>query len=443
MKKIFYLAFILIIIGLNACIKSSLIGDDILKGDEIGVDFSDAVNITATTVKNDSLQVFPNSGGSFLLGKFQNNVIGTATASLAIDFSVSSDIPDTINLSQLTIDSLVLTLATDSLYNYGDSLTSHFIEIYELDENIQLKASDSAKFYSNYHFKLKPQLLGQKTIVPALLDTLTIIEPVKDTTKYSQIVRINLDKSLAQRFFADTSKLGSTELFKTLFKGLYIKSNTLTSSMIGISKYNSDDVYTKIEVYYTISGNPKKLVYPVNYIVPVFEHDYSSAEIKNYFDNSALADSLIFIQGLNGARFKLEISGLDTLADKTINKAELVFYTADYLQNKTIPFRLVAFIENTDGTLTQIEDYTNSLYYSDDLYANGYAYDFDENGITGKKYRLNITSHLKALMKSGIYKTKLSIFPVNRLGNPGYAKFYGPGNSTLRTRLNIVFSDKN
>jgi hypothetical protein len=443
MKKIFYLAFIFIIIGLNACIKSSLIGDDILKGDEIGVDFSDAITITATTVKNDSLQVFPNSGSSFLLGKFQNSIIGTATASLAMDFSVNSDISDTIDLSKLTVDSLVLTLAIDSLYNYGDSLSSHFIEVYELDENIQIKASDTAKFYSNYNFKIKPQLLGQKTIVPAHLDTLTVIEPTKDTTKYSQLVRIDLDKSLAQKFFADTSKLGSTELFKTMLKGIYIKSNTLTSSMIGISKYNSADVYTKIEVYYNISGNPKKLTYPISYLVPIFEHDYSSAEIKNYFDNSALSDSLVFIQGLNGARFNLEISGLDTLSDKTINKAELVFYTVDYSHNKTIPSRLIAFIENKDGTLSQIEDYTNSIYSSNDLYANGYPYDFDENGITGKKYRLNITSHLKALMKSGIYKTKLSIFPVNRLGNPSYAKFYGPGNSTLRTRINIVFSDKN
>jgi hypothetical protein len=444
MKKIFYFILLIYLTGNTGCIKSSIIGDDILEGDEIFVDFSDVVRITATSIKNDSFEVFPNSRNSYILGKFENNTIGSASASLAMDFEIKSDIPDTVDLNNLVIDSLMLSINIDSSYHYGDTLTTHSIQVFELNENIQIESEDTVKFYSDYKFNYKQSIIGQASIIPALIDTISVIEPGKDTVKYSQLVRIKLDNSLANRIMSDTSVLGNTKLFKNVFKGIFLKSDPGTSSMLGIGRTNATGtISSKIELYYSVKGKLAKLTFPVKYIVPNFNHDYSGSEMKNFFGSSALADSLMFIQGMTGSKLRIEISGLDTLASKNINKAELVLYTADYDKKNEIPYRLIAFIEDESGTLTQLEDYVYSENYGEPLYYNGYAYDYDEKNIQGKKYRIGLTSHIKKLMKNNKYSTRLIILPTDRVGNPGFTKFYGPGNSQLRTKLNIVFSDKN
>ncbi|MGE5356235.1 MAG: DUF4270 family protein [Deltaproteobacteria bacterium] len=444
MKKFFYFFLLFIFIINQGCIKSTIIGDDILAGDEIGVDFSDVINITATTLKNDSFEVFPNSRNPFILGRFENPVIGVATAALAMDFEIKSDIPDTIKLSSLIIDSLVLTVNVDTSYNYGDSLATHSISVFELDQNIQLKSSDTVKYYSNYKFNYKPAPIGQINIVPAYIDSVRVIEPKKDTVKYSQMFRIQLDKALAQKIMQDTSILGNSEKFKSVFKGIYVLSTASSGSMIGIGKTNATgSISTKIELYYSVNDVPSKLIFPVKYIVPNFIHDYSGSEMKNFFGSSALSDSLMFIQGMTGSKLRIQLSGLDTLSAKNINKAELILYTADYDKKSELPFRLIAFIEDQDGKLTQIEDYIYAENFGEPLYYNGYAYDFDENGIKGKKYRIGLTTHIKKLIKNGKYTTKLIILPSDRIGQPGFAKFFGPGNTKLRTKLNVVFSEKN
>ena len=431
--------------GNSGCIKSSIIGNDILKDDEIFVDFSDIVNITATSLKNDSFEVFPNSRNSYILGKFENSTIGSVMASLAMDFDIRSDIPDTVDLQNLIIDSLVLSLNIDSTFHYGDSLASHTIQVFELDENVRINSSDtSIRFYSNHPFIYNQNIVGQINVIPDQIDTITVIEPKNDTVRYSQMIRIKLDNSLAARIMEDTSILGNTEKFKNVFKGLFIKSDPGISSMLGVAKYNSSGtIASKLEIYYSILDTPSKLSFSISNVVPVFNHNYSGSEMENFFGSSALADSLIFIQGLTGSKLRIQITGLDTLANKNINKAELVLYTADYDIKNEIPFRLIAFIEDESGTLTQLEDYVYSESLGVPYYYNGYAYDFEENGLTGKKYRIGLTTHIKKLMKNGNYSTRLIILPTDRIGNPGFSKFYGPRNSKLRTKLNIVFSDKN
>jgi len=214
--------------------------------------------------------------------------------------------------------------------------------------------------------------------------------------------------------------------------------------MLGIGKTNSTGtISTKIELYYNIKGTTAKIVFPSKYFVPAFIHDYSGSDMKNFFGSSTLGDSLMFIQGLTGSKLRIEISGLDTLSSKNINKAELVLYTADYDKKSEIPFRLIAFVEDEEGDLSLVEDYNYSDSAGEPLYYNGYAYDFDENGITGKKYKLSLTTHIKKLLKAGKFSTKLIILPSDRIGNPGFAKFYGPGNTKLKTKLNVVFSEKN
>ena len=102
------------------------------------VDFSDAVTITATSIKSDSFEVFPNSRNSYILGNLKMNN-WFCKCFIAVDFQIKSDIPDTVDLKNLIIDSLVLSINIDSSYHYGDTLTTHTIKVFELNENIQIR----------------------------------------------------------------------------------------------------------------------------------------------------------------------------------------------------------------------------------------------------------------------------------------------------------------
>ena len=444
MRLIIITGLLFYLIGTSACIKSSIIGDDILKSDEISIDFSDEVSISATTLVSDSIEVFPNFRSTHLLGMLENDIFGITTASLAMDFTARSGISDTVSLSDLRIDSMVLTIVLDTTYYFGDKNTPHNIEVYELQENIRINVDDSVKFHSNYRFDYNHNPLGQHTFIPALQDTVRVIEPKNDTSAYNNILRVRLDNSLAQRFLSDTSIFSSAIAFKTTFRGLYITSSTNSGSIIGIGRNNfNNTITTNIELYYSVKDVLNKLVFPISNVVPVFGHDYSGAEIQQYFDNTDLGDDFIYFQGLTGTKVRLEIEDLDTLSDKNINHAELVLYSYDHQENDHIPFRLIAFAEDENGKLKELEDFLFSDAFGNLRFYDGFAYDFDENGIKGKKYRIGITTHIRELIKKDIFSTKLVIFPSDRIINPGSVKLYGPGNISLKTKLNVVFSEKN
>lgn len=443
MRIIIIAGLLVYLLGTGACIKSSIIGDDILKSDEIFIDFSDEISMSATTLVSDSVEVFPNLRNNHLLGMLDNDIFGITTASLAVDFTASSGLADTIDPGNLKIDSMILTIVLDTTYYFGDNNATHNIVVYELQENIRINVDDPVKFHSNYNFDHSSTPIGQLSFIPSEQDTIRVIEPKNDTSTYNNILRVQLDNSLAQKFLADTSIFSSTIAFKTAFKGLYLASTTNAGSIVGVSKINfNNTVSTKIELYYSVEDELSKLVFPISNVVPIFENDYSGAEVDQYFDNTELGDEFVYFQGLTGTKVRLTISGLDTLSDKNINHAEIVLYSYDHQENDHIPNRLIAFVEDEDGKLTELEDFLFSDAFGNVRFYDGFSYDYDENGEKGKKYRIGITTHIRELIKNKKDSTKLMIFPSDRILNPGSVKLYGPRNGSLKTKLNVVFSEK-
>ena len=154
MKRFAHLLFLLIFIVMyqSACIESSVIGDDILKDDEIGVEYIDTSTISAMSIKNDSLKVFPilnivNS--SFLLGQFESEIIGVAKSEIYCDFQTANAVPE----EDAVFDSIVMTLTVDTSSFYGRRNASYNIEVFELDELISQTEEDT--FYSDKTFLSK------------------------------------------------------------------------------------------------------------------------------------------------------------------------------------------------------------------------------------------------------------------------------------------------
>lgn len=444
MRFLKLLYFLPIIIAFASCIDSSIIGDEIIQNDEIKVDFTDNVNIKAKTLKNDSFAVFPNTRNTFILGEIRNETFGYSSASLAMDFTTISALPSGATVADIAIDSLVLSVFVDTSYFYGDTNAVHHIRIYELNENIQLKTTENKTYYSNKNWSHNSEILSESLVVPSLIDTAIVIEPTNDTVKYNKLLRIKLPISLGKKIVQDTSALDDVALFKTNFKGLFIESSVSPNSLIGISKANSTgSLSSSLELYYTYNSKVFSMSFPVSNITPTFKNNYINSEVNNSFDDYAAGAEFLYLQGFTGTKMNIEISGLDTLADKNINKAELWLYTSDYKDVDDLPFRLIAFIENPDSTLTELLDYSYSDTNSKPYFYNGYSEDFDENGIKGRVFKINISAQLKKLLKSKTYSAKIVILPSDRIGNPGFAKFYGTANSKLKTKLKIVFSDNN
>jgi len=442
MKIFQYFIIVIALTGImiSGCIKSSVIGDDILKNDEIGVKFTDTLPLIAKTVINDSLRVYPTSTSSFLLGQLDNPYTGKAKADLFVDFRSLGNVPDS---SDFVFDSIVLTVIVDTSLFYGDDYEKHHLEVFELNENIN--KTDADTFYANNTFEYKQSKIGEIDFVPLGIDSLDVIEPGNDTVRYGEQLRIKLDNELGQRFLSNFDVLKDDTLFKNMFKGIYLKTTVEKNSMIGMSILDTKGRNaSRVEVYYTIDSTLHKNIFPVHHIISHFEHNYQGAEVESFFDSTEKGDSFLYIQGMVGTKLEIKIPDLSLLKGKNLNKAALVFFTVenpDVIQDP--PSRLSAYSEDSLGNLKIVKDWEFSVLNNDPEFYYGYGNETEKDGIKTLKYNINLTLFIRDLLKQDIYNAKLIIVPENRIGNPGFAKFYGVKNSVLRSKLNIVYSNIN
>ncbi len=437
MNKIIYILLFIAVLSQSACIKSSVIGGDILKNDEILVEFTDTSTLKARTVLNDSFKVYPNLLSSYLLGEFYDNNFGYSQSSLYCNFSLAGSLPEK-NITD--IDSIVLTMVVDTALIYGDNASIHNIAVYELAESI-----DKDSIFSNETFQLNDVKIGEKQILP-MTDSVVVIEPKNDTVTYKDQVRILLDKTWGSKFLSDTNYLKNDTLFKeNILKGLYIESTTNNSSIVGVKKRTKDNKYkTRIDVYYTINDTLKKKTFNYDKIVSHFKKDYSSSKVIEFLDDFDKGDSLLFVQGTDGLKVELDIPYLDFLKGKNINKAELILYTIEDsgIKVKT-PNRLVTKYLTEDGDINYIEDYVfpeNSRNIDKNIYF-GYKTKSKEQGKELNKYIINLTMHLKKLLRDDIYSTKLFIYPEFRINDPGFAVLRGVNRSDIKSKLKITYSN--
>lgn len=438
---ILILFLLIFLIYLPGCIKSSVIGDDIIKGDEISVMFSDTSSIVAKTLKNDSIKVYPVTKRSFLLGQLDNNIVGKSNAEIYCDFVTLGSAPD----EGSTYDSIVMTVFFDTLLNHGIKDENFEFEVYELTQS--LVESEKDTFYSNNTFEYNPEIIGQGGFIPSFVDSVSVIEPGDDTIKYAEAVRIKLDDAIGNRFFADTISLQNDSLFKQMFKGLYIKATSKANAIVGFSKENTiGNLSTKIELYTSKDSKLKKSTFNLDHVVNNFKHDYTGSEVVDYFDNAVKGQDFLYVQGMEGVKIELEIKNLDFLKNsdgtfKNINKAELVFYALVDEETPDVPPRIISIYEDEEGVKKAVEDYAFSLLQNDPYLFNGYGEELEIEGTTTIRYKMNLTMHLKELIKNEIYNSNLTIFPSDRFGNPAYAKFHGSNSAILKPKFNIIYSN--
>ncbi|MCB9270656.1 MAG: DUF4270 domain-containing protein [Lewinellaceae bacterium] len=425
------------------CNDPSPLGSDFLKDVELDIGFTDTFSINAFTIHEDSIETYSPSSltpiRTYLVGTLNDPIFGRSESNIytQLDYDVFSP----PSLSDAVLDSVVLTLAFDSLGIYGDTTQPLQIQVDRLIENMNIAEST----YSNHGFLGKK--VGELTNYIYSADSITIIEPNSsgdlDTIQTAPQLRIRLNNSIGEELIElDTSGvLDADNIYDHLY-GLGIKTVASNQAMLGID-LNSE--YSTLTLYYEKNSNKYKYSFLMSSAVKrtlEFSTDHNGAPVESFLDDSTKGDSLDFLQPLGGTNIQLSVPALANLSNYIINKAELECYVAT-VDGDNLDFYPPA------NQVAPYEEYENELIPATDVFiGNDVRFLLSTSGGTVEevstglyRYRANISSHLQDMI-NGTIENKVFLVPYPRRESPRRTIVYGPHHPTYPMKLRITYTLK-
>ena len=425
------------------CNDPSPLGSDFLKDVELDIGFTDTFSINAFTIHEDSIETYSPSSltpiRTYLVGTLNDPIFGRSESNIytQLDYDVFSP----PSLSDAVLDSVVLTLAFDSLGIYGDTTQPLQIQVDRLIENMNIAEST----YSNHGFLGKK--VGELTNYIYSADSITIIETNSsgdlDTIQTAPQLRIRLNNSIGEELIElDTSGvLDADNIYDHLY-GLGIKTVASNQAMLGID-LNSE--YSTLTLYYEKNSNKYKYSFLMSSAVKrtlEFSTDHNGAPVESFLDDSTKGDSLDFLQPLGGTNIQLSVPALANLSNYIINKAELECYVAT-VDGDNLDFYPPA------NQVAPYEEYENELIPATDVFiGNDVRFLLSTSGGTVEevstglyRYRANISSHLQDMI-NGTIENKVFLVPYPRRESPRRTIVYGPHHPTYPMKLRITYTLK-
>jgi hypothetical protein len=366
--------------------------------------------------------------------------------------------------SVLGIDSVVLSLSYQGAY--GDTANSQIgVEVREIVDN-SFKA-DSLYRYDVAGFSTAGTVLGSKNVaLNRLKDSVQILRK-GDTSKVANVLRIRLDNTLGERFRAfDTSNgFKNDSTFRTLFRGLAVKTTNIVSGQGAFGYFNLYDLNkSRLIVYYRV----KRATGTDSAAAVVFTHTrYGQANAitrnpgGNYLANlNTQNPQNLYVQSSpSGSYIGIQIPDFEKFPNKVIHRAELIAYKVTSVADNifTSPNRLL--LERKSPTTDSAYIFENDLQLGFDGSLNLAA--FGGNLRSDNSYRFNVTRYIQGLVtkkerndslrlyaplrSTAFAKTLGQYISVPNLDNiaKGRVVIAGPGvpNPNMRLRLRIIYSN--
>jgi hypothetical protein len=423
-------------LGTYSCIKSTPVGSELFAGDNLNVRFTDTVTIRCLTEKTDSVAGYiPGAASSTLFcGNTMDPTFGKQELMMFTQV-VNAYTPASMVGAQY--DSAVLVLPYDLGLTRIDSSETFQLDVHQLTETM-----DSAKvIYSNKKYAYNPAPIGSLSFIPRLSDS---TKNRADTLK-SAYVAIRLNDVFARKL-VDTMQypLSPTYAFKDIFKGLCIKANGTTKSILA---FNTASAYARLHVYYHQDTNKLQLQFMLNQSsagsnITRFTHinqDFTGAPIASYLRNPQKGDSLVFLQGLAGTNVQIELpyANKSKLGNIAVNKAELEFTINDNDGYKyAVPDLLALYRISTGGNLDFITDFNTATQTSEIAYFGGAP--LVSNGTY--LYRMNITDYFQQMI-NGKQGSIMNLTIYNKTSKTNRAILYGAGTTgTRRAKLKLTYT---
>ena len=258
-----------------------------------------------------------------------------------------------------------------------------------------------------------------------------------ETFRIAPQLRIPLSAEIGEELLsAGHENLDTIADFLNFFKGIYIKSTSENDGMMGFSLNSALSGLTvyyhkgdSIKNFYTFATNQNTA--KTTHVVTDF-----SPEVDASFDNPSIGDSILYLQGLAGPNIKIDIPYAETLGNKIINKAELIFtVSSDEDEFRRTPFQVVAATTDEDGTYVVIDDVIFAINRGSFSVFGG---QLEENN-GSREYRFNISAIFQQMVDGANESLYLRILPkqeqVTRM------TFFGPKHSQYPAKLNVVYTD--
>jgi Domain of unknown function (DUF4270) len=439
-------AFALLLTSLS-CNDSSLLGADLFQGEKLNLTFTDTVSINAVSEKVDSVLLHTTgfSYDSLLLGKVNDPIFGLTDSRIYTVMALGTTSLPSI-ASTAVLDSAFFDLVYAPSRINGDTLNQQSLGIYRVTETIT-----DENIYSNHRlYSTESTPIGTKTFKPNPYSSVISILKT-DTTYYTPRVRVPINPTFAKQFL-DTSKLST---LSTWLNGFEIRSETTTNTMLGFNfgaATTAKPNPTAIRLYYKNAASDTSsqiLVIPVStFHFSNFKHDIASAPVKNFLNNQAKGDSLLYIQGMAGPNVKIEFPYLTSLiktGNIAINKAELevtiskdsktdIYPAIDQLVLRTAQFAPTLDLNFDDnygsGSVRPSEKMTTS---------GGYVRTEIVNGETVQKYYFNLSSHLNEIL-SGRKGSTIYISHLFKEEKSARVLLYGPKSTKYKAKLNLYYT---
>ncbi len=443
----------LVVLLASACNDPTDLGSELLEEEFSDIRFTDTVTVNALTVPQDSIftytRIVDSQPNTYLCGFLDDPIFGTSQATINFDLGLvtNSGVAD-IDFSDVTFDSLVLSLAYNPFRTYGDTLVSQNINVYRLSEEMDY---NEEFYYSDRDFEAFPTPIGQKLNFLPQPNTTIIRTSAEDTVVQAAHIRIPLSPALAAELMPIDTMVAealyeNNETFRAFFNGLKIESDAVNSNILG---FNLRSSLTYMAIYYRdADDNERTFTFRVVDLGTKhnnFKHDFSGSISEPFVENQSLSDSLLFVQGMSGYNVKIDFPYIQNLDGIVVNKAELDLTFADIPGDDTItyepPARIILTELDDNGNYIFIEDVSDALALANiDLYG-GEPFLIDDNGTTLRKYKLNISNHIQDIIDDrlgGNNSVYMQVYLKNQYAYRGM--FYGTGHSKYPLKLNLAYT---
>ena len=450
-KFIYYCFFILALGCFISCNDPAFIDTDLVDVDLLDIQIEDDFEITAFTVPEDSILTYAPRQvlvARYPFGIATDPVFGTSTATTVMQFFLTNTSPPTF--TGAVVDSVIMELVFNpDNPHYGDTTGVLGLEVFELAETLDA-ASD---FYSNFSVQTATESIGSYEGVPNFRDSSATFRIQGDTLfrdTFPAHIRFPLMNSFGERVInAGNDVLTSTTNFISTFQGLEIRPTNETEGLVAfdLDSFSSGRGVTtsgaSVLIYYTIDGVQRQynLAIQPGFSVkfPRYEQDYVGSTVGEFINDEAKGDSLLFVQGMNGANAVVRLEGLDTLAGSIINGATLEVYGTALNSNEDIrplPSQLVLRSFDDDGVLSYIRDFQSASLVGTLSLSGGEPEDIG-NGIY--KYTFNVASELQDII-DGNGSNEIYIRVNSKIATMNRAVLFGADHSTYPIKLNVTYT---
>lgn len=414
------------------CNDPAILGSDLLKEDEINLNYVDTFRLTARTLPDTGVITYDRtisiSFNQLPMGRFDDPVFGTVDARIYAQF-LKSFFEDRPDFKNAVLDSAMLYLALDTITPpYGkEANQKHDLEVYPMLESI----STTRRYRSgSYSFNHDPMTVGRlNDYFPDPKKRVTVIEP-EDTFSYDPNVAFRLDEAYGQYIMGlDSLWYNSDSIFLANVHGLMFSQANANQRMV---HYWLNSAYSRLQIFYTVGTQAKIYRYPfqVSPRIPFWQHDYSPI-IQEALTTPEIGNQMIFLQSLSGLKAKIEFPTLKLPPGVIINKAELEV-TALSLPGDD----LAVFTPPGQLGLLRYDDAGNEVFISDQgslddfTLLGGTLITKTVDGVSLNTYTMNISNHIQEIIlgkqQPEVY---LAIFPRSErlsrvvLGGPQHPQY--------------------